>query len=127
MAKSLGIRKGDRVKVIAGKDRGAVGEVLRVLTEENRVVVQGVNIVKRHVKDSVNQVTGQQVKGGIISSEAPIHVSNVQILVRDAEGNEVLTRVGRSRTEATKHRADGSEYSGTRGVRVARKTGEEIR
>jgi large subunit ribosomal protein L24 len=98
-----------------------------VLPEENRVVVQGVNIVKRHVKDSVNQVTGQQVKGGIISSEAPIHVSNVQLLVRDAEGNEVLTRVGRSRTEATKRRGDGSEYSGTRGVRVARKTGEEIR
>ncbi|NLA28084.1 MAG: 50S ribosomal protein L24 [Propionibacterium sp.] len=120
------LKKGDRVKVIAGKDKGVVGEVIAVYREDDRVLVQGVNIMKRHVRDQADPATGRTTKGGIISSEAPIHVSNVQLVTRDADGKEVLTRVGSKRIEVTKTRSDGSEYSGTRGVRIARKTGKEI-
>jgi large subunit ribosomal protein L24 len=124
---TLHVRKGDRVKVIAGKDRGLVGEVIAVDPSRNRVTVAGVNIVKRHVKDSANQPQSRQVnKGGIISAEAPIHASNVQLVVKNDKGDEVLTRVGYDRVEVTKRRPDGSEYKSTRSVRIARATGEEI-
>ena len=87
----LHVRKGDRVKVIAGKDRGLVGEVIAVYPEKNRVTVAGVNIVKRHVKDTANQPQSRQVnKGGIISSEAPIHASNVALIC----GSCGATRLG---------------------------------
>ncbi|SER79301.1 large subunit ribosomal protein L24 [Propionibacterium cyclohexanicum] len=119
------LKKGDRVKVIAGKDRGAVGEIIAVHTETQRVTVQGVNIVKHHKRDNGDPNTGRQVKGGIIASEASIHVSNVQLLVKDGD-KEVLTRVGSERKQVTKRRPDGSEYEGTRGTRIARKTGKEI-
>ena len=123
----LHVRKGDRVKVIAGKDRGLVGEVIAVFPERNRVTVAGVNIVKRHVKDTAAQPQSRQVnKGGIISSEAPIHASNVQLVVKNEAGAEVVTRVGYERAEVTKRRPDGSEYKSTRSVRIARVTGEEI-
>ena len=126
-ANKLHVRKGDRVKVIAGKDRGLVGEVLAVFPERNRVTVAGVNIVKRHLKDSAAQPQARQTtKGGIVSSEAPIHASNVQLVVKNADGKEVVTRVGYDRTPVTKRRPDGSEYSSTRSVRIARVTGEEI-
>ena len=89
----LHVRKGDRVKVIAGKDRGLVGEVIAVYPEKNRVTVAGVNVVKRHLKDTANQPQSRQVnKGGIVSSEAPIHASNVQLVVKNAGGDEVVTR-----------------------------------
>ncbi len=65
------IRKGDRVVVLAGRDRGKEGEVLKVLPKEERVVVQGVMTVRRHERASARSA------GGIISKEAPIHVSNV--------------------------------------------------
>lgn len=120
------LKKGDRVKVIAGKDKGAVGEIIAVDTERERVTVQGVNIMKRHVRDMPNPNTGQVTKGGVISSEAPIHVSNVQLLVKGEGGKDVVTRIGKKRVDVSKRRSDGSEYEGTRGVRVARKTGEEI-
>jgi large subunit ribosomal protein L24 len=123
----LHVIKGDRVKVIAGKDKGLVGEVIAVYPEGNRVTVSGVNIVKRHVKDTSRQPQSRQTtKGGIISSEAPIHASNVQLVVKNADGDEVVTRIGYNRVEVTKRRPDGSEYKGTRSVRVARVTGEEI-
>jgi large subunit ribosomal protein L24 len=123
----LHVRKGDRVKVIAGKDKGLVGEVIAVYTERNRVTVAGVNIVKRHLKDTAAQPQARQTtKGGIVSSEAPIHASNVQLVVKDDKGEEVVTRVGYQRTEVTKRRPDGSEYRSTRSVRIARATGEEI-
>ena len=123
----LHVVKGDRVKVIAGKDKGLVGEVIAVYPERNKVTVAGVNIVKRHLRDSSAQPQGRQTtKGGIVSSEAPIHASNVQLVVRDGDGNEVVTRVGYLRTEVTKRRPDGSEYPSTRSIRIARKTGEEI-
>ncbi|AYW78295.1 50S ribosomal protein L24 [Propionibacterium acidifaciens] len=124
MAK-MKLKKGDRVKVIAGKDKGVVGEIIAVFPEDDRVTVQGVNVVKRHQRDTGDPNTGRQVKGGIISREAPIHVSNVQLLVKDG-GEDVVTRIGSKRVTVTKRRPDGSEYEGTRGVRIARRTGEEI-
>ena len=73
-ANKLKIRKGDRVKVIAGRSRGKIGDVLRVLASEQRVVVSGVNVIKRHTKPSRTE------QGGIIEREAAIHVSNVALL-----------------------------------------------
>ena len=70
MAK-LKIRKGDKVVVIAGKDKGKTGEVLKVLPEEGRVIVQGVNMVKRHTRPAMGN------PGGIVEKEAALHVSNV--------------------------------------------------
>ncbi len=79
MAKSFNIKKGDTVKVIAGKDKGAEGKVIRVLRDEDRVVVEGVNLVKRHTK--VQDQGGRAgTTGGIVTTEAPIHVSNVMLL-----------------------------------------------
>jgi large subunit ribosomal protein L24 len=124
---TLHVRKGDRVKVIAGKDKGLVGEVLATQPERGTVTVAGVNIVKRHLKDTSAQPQSRQTtKGGIVSSEAPVHASNVQLVVRNSDGDEVVTRVGYERVEVTKRRPDGSEYKSTRSMRVARVTGEEI-
>ncbi|MFS3129250.1 50S ribosomal protein L24 [Nocardioides sp. Bht2] len=119
MAKqSINIKKGDTVKVIAGKDKGAEGKVISVLREEQRVIVEGVNRIKKHEK-VVN--TGSGNTGGIITTEAPIHVSNVMLVEGDG-----VTRVGFRRDEVTKRRPDGTEYTAQRSVRVSRKTGKEI-
>ena len=84
----LKIKKGDTVKVIAGKDKGAEGKVIQVLREEQRVIVEGVNRVKKHTK--VVQPGGRAgTTGGIITTEAPIHVSNVMLVEGDG-----VTRVG---------------------------------
>ena len=124
---NLHIRKGDRVKVISGKDRGLVGEVIAVYHDRNKLTVAGVNVVKRHLRDTSAQPQARQTtKGGIVSSEAPIHASNVQLVVKNSEGEEIVTRIGYDRVEVRKRRPDGSEYSSTRGVRIARATGEEI-
>ncbi len=124
MANSLHVKKGDRVKVIAGKDKGVVGEILEVDPQAGRVVVQGVNVVKRHTPEQ--QAQGRAGKtGGIITKEAPIDASNVQLVVK-VDGKEVVTRIGFDRQEVTKKRPDGTEYTATRSVRVARKTGKEI-
>ena len=117
---SLSIKKGDTVKVIAGRDKGAEGKVIQVLREEQRVIVEGVNRVKKHTK-VVNQGGRAGTTGGIVTTEAPIHVSNVMLV--DGKGT---TRVGFKRVEATKRRPDGSTYKTTRSVRVARKSGDEI-
>jgi len=74
MANKLKIRKGDRVKVIAGRSKGKIGDVLRVNAADQRVVVSGVNVIKRHTKPSRTE------QGGIIEREAAIHVSNVAVL-----------------------------------------------
>jgi large subunit ribosomal protein L24 len=66
------IKKNDRVLIIAGEDRGKTGRVLKILAKKNRVVVEGLNMVKRHTKP-----TGKK-QGGILEKEAPIHVSNVK-------------------------------------------------
>jgi large subunit ribosomal protein L24 len=71
MTMKFKIKKGDKVVVITGRDKGKSGEVLRVLRDEDRVLVQGVNMIKRHTKPSAGQT------GGIVEKEAAIHISNV--------------------------------------------------
>ena len=99
------IRKGDKVVVLAGRDKGRSGEVVQVMPTEHRAVVRGVNMVKRHTRQ-----TGQQ-EGGIISKEAPIQLSNIAI-VDPKDGK--ATRVG------FKILDDG------RKVRVAKRSGDLI-
>jgi len=101
---ALKIKKGDTVKVIAGKDKGKEGKVVLVDAKSSRVIVEGLNMVKRHSKPS----TANQ-KGGIISKEAPIHISNVALVV-----NGETTKVG-------------FEIKDGKKVRIAKKTGEEIK
>jgi large subunit ribosomal protein L24 len=101
----LKIKKGDKVVVIAGRDKGKRGEVVRVIPKENRAVVRGVNVVKRHQKQS------QRQEGGIIEKEAPLNVSNLAI--EDPSDGEP-TRVG------FKFLDDG------RKVRFAKRSGEVI-
>lgn len=101
----LKLKKGDRVIVLAGKDKGKRGEILRVLRRENRAIVQGVNVVKRHTAPS------QAGPGGIITKELPVHVSNLAI--EDPKDGKA-TRVG------YKILADGKK------VRIARRSGELI-
>jgi large subunit ribosomal protein L24 len=100
------IRKGDNVIVLSGRDKGKKGSVLKVLLSEERVVVQGVNMVKRHTRQSASQT------GGIVEKEAPIHASNVAH-VDPADGK--ATRVGYKFLE-----------DGQRKVRFARRSGEVI-
>ena len=119
-AKSLSIKKGDTVRVIAGKDKGAEGRVIAVQAEHQRVIVEGVNRIKRHTK-VVNQGGRAGTTGGIVTQEAAINVSNVMLV----EGKGT-TRIGFKRVEAKKRRSDGSEYTTQRSVRVSRKSGEEI-
>jgi len=104
MATKLKIKKGDKVVVITGRDKGKTGEVLKVLREENRLIVQGIHMVKRHQRQTM------QVQGGIIEKEATIHVSNVAHI--DPKTSKP-TRVG--------YRMDGE-----RKIRVARRSGEAI-
>lgn len=99
------IRKGDNVAVITGRDKGKSGSVLRVLQDDERLIVQGVNLVKRHTRASQTQA------GGIVEKEASIHVSNVSLV--DPDGGEP-TRVGFRFLE------DG------RKVRYAKRSGEII-
>ena len=132
--KNLNIKKGDVVRVIAGKDKGAEGKVIAVLSEQDRVIVEGVNRIKRHTK-VVNQGGRAGTTGGIVTQEAAVHVSNVMLLVdapkgsetgSTARGGKVTTRIGFRRDEVTKRRSDGSTYTAQRSVRIARKSGEEI-
>ena len=85
MANKMKIRKGDRVTVITGKDTGKTGEILRVIPAERRVIVQGVNMIKRHTRPAAGN------PGGIVEKEAPIHASNVSLI--DPKDN-TPTRVG---------------------------------
>ena len=113
------IKAGDEVLVIAGKDKGVKGKVLSVDDLRNTVIVEGVNRMKRHVRKE--QTARGAVVGGIETVEAPINVSNVQLLV---DGK--ATKVGSRREVVTKTRADGTTYETTRGIRVARRTGKDI-
>jgi large subunit ribosomal protein L24 len=101
----LRIRKGDRVVVLAGKDKGKKGSVLKVLPKEERAIVQGVNVARRHQR----QTAGQE--GGIVAKEMPIHVSN---LAHIDPKDDKPTKVG------FKELQDG------RKVRFARRSGEVI-
>jgi large subunit ribosomal protein L24 len=105
MAKKFKLKKGDDVVVVSGRDKGKKGSILRVLREDDRVLVDGVNMVKRHTRPS------QTEPGGIVSKEAPIHISNVA-LADPKDG--VATRVGYKFLE------DG------RKVRFAKQSGEVI-
>jgi len=82
------IRKNDNVLVMTGKDRGKRGRVLRVLPDKNRLVVEGVNFVKRHTKPNPSK----NVKGGIVEREASLHASNVQLVCPECGA---ATRIGR--------------------------------
>jgi large subunit ribosomal protein L24 len=124
MVKPLSIKKGDLVRVVAGRDKGAEGKVISVQPELDRVIVEGVNRVKRHTK--VVQTGGRAgTTGGIVTQEAAIHISNVMLLVEE-DGDKVPTRVGFRRDEVTKTRPDGSTYTAHRSVRIAKRTGKEI-
>ena len=84
---ALRIRKGDTVSIIAGKDKGKKGKILRVEPRKNCVIVEGVNLVKKHTKP-----TKDNPKGGIIQKEAPVHLSNVMVICPSCTKT---TRIGR--------------------------------
>ena len=115
---SINLKKGDTVKVIAGKDKGAEGKIISVLREEDRVIVEGVNRIKKHTK--VGQSTRGAKTGGIVTQEAPVHVSNVMLMV-EVDGKKVGSRIG-YRVETVER--DGREK--TVRVRYAKRTGEDI-
>jgi large subunit ribosomal protein L24 len=98
------IKKGDKVVILAGRDKGKTGAVLQVIPAETRAVVQGINLVRRHTKQSASQ------EAGIFTREAPIHLSNLAL----ADKNGKATRVGFKINE------DGTK------VRVAKTTGDVI-
>ncbi|ODN68912.1 50S ribosomal protein L24 [Methylobrevis pamukkalensis] len=102
------IKKGDKVVVLTGKDKGKTGEVVQMMPSENRAVVRGVNLVRRHQKQTA------QTEGGILSKEAPIHVSNIAIA--DPKDGKA-TRVG------FKIVGEGEK---ARKVRVAKRSGEQV-
>ena len=119
--KSLAIKKGDLVQVITGKDNGVKGKVITVIPESGKVLVEGVNRIKKHTK--IGESTRGAKTGGIVTQEAPIHVSNVMLI---DPSDDRPTRVGYRRETVTKTRADGTTYESTRSVRVSKRTGKDI-
>ena len=97
------IRKGDKVVILAGKDKGRTGEVIQVLPKEDRAVVRGINMVKRHTRQSQSQ------EAGIINKEASLHLSNIAIVDKDGKPTRVGFQV-----------VDGKK------VRVAKRSGDVI-
>jgi large subunit ribosomal protein L24 len=97
------IKKGDKVVVLAGKDKGKTGQVLSVIPSETRAIVQGINLVRRHTKQTAS------TDAGIFTKEAPIHLSNLAV----ADANGKPTRVGFSIADGVK-------------TRVAKTTGDKI-
>ena len=124
MTHELNIKKGDLVRVVRGSDKGVEGRVIAVRPHQRRVIVEGVNRVKRHTK-VVQQGGRGGTTGGIVTQEAPIHVSNVMLLA-EVDGDKVPTRIGFRRDDVDKTRPDGSTYSAQRSVRVSTRTGKEI-
>jgi large subunit ribosomal protein L24 len=102
------VHKGDTVLVISGKDKGAKGKVLVAYPDREKILVEGVNRIKKHTKVSTTQRGAKS--GGIVTQEAPIHISNVQVV----DGDNKPTRVGKRVNE------EG------RNVRVARRTGKDL-
>ena len=108
--KKLKIKKGDTVYINAGNDKGKTGKVLSVITEKDRVIVEGVNLVSKHTKPN-----SKQPQGGILKQEASIHISNVNLLdPSSTAAKPVPTRVG--------YKMDGDKK-----VRIAKKSGQEIK
>ena len=104
------VHKGDTVLVIAGKDKGAKGKVLQAYPERDRVLVEGVNCIKKHTAQSQNERGASS--GGIVTQEAPIHVSNVMVV--DSDGKP--TRIGYSVDEKTGKR-----------VRISKRNNKDIK
>jgi large subunit ribosomal protein L24 len=104
MCAKLKVKKGDLVRVIAGDAKGQEGKVIKVFKEKNKVLVEGVNMVYKHAKPSA-----KNPQGGIVKQEAPIHISNVMVVV-----NGVPTRIGR-------------KIENGKLVRYSKKTGEVIK
>jgi large subunit ribosomal protein L24 len=107
-APSMKVKKGDTVVVLAGKDKGAKGRVIAAFPKDQKVLVEGVGRVKKHTRISTSQRGAQQ--GGIVTQEAPIHVSNVMVIGPD----DKPTRVGYRKDE------EG------RSIRVSRRTGKDL-
>jgi large subunit ribosomal protein L24 len=105
---SMKVKKGDTVLVVTGRDKGAKGKVILAYPETNKVLVEGVNRIKKHTRVSTTQRGAKS--GGIVTQEAPIHVSNVMVV--DSEGK--ATRVGARKDE------------NGRTVRVSRRSGKEL-
>jgi len=103
--KKFKIKTGDQVVVLTGKDKGAKGKVVKIIKDKDRVIVEGVNMIKKHVKPST-----ENPQGGIVEKEAPLHVSNVALV--DPKTGEA-TRVGYEIKDGKK-------------VRVSKKSGEVI-
>ena len=103
--KKFNIKKGDTVYVNAGNDKGKTGKVLEMLREKDRVIVEGVNMVSKHTKPNP-----KAPQGGIVKQEAPIHISNVNLV----DNNGKPTRVAHKEVDGKK-------------VRIAKTTGEEIK
>ena len=102
------IKKGDTVQVIAGKDKGAKGKVIQSYPDKDRILVEGVNRIKKHTRVTQNQRGAQS--GGIVTTEAAIHVSNVMLV----DGDGKPTRVGKKVTDEGKR------------VRISRRSGKEL-
>lgn len=98
------IKKDDTVKILAGKDKGKTGRVIKVDAENSKVIVQGLNIIKKAVKRK-----SQQDKGGIIELEAPIHISNVGVVTKNGEASRI-----------------GYKMDGDKKVRIAKKSGDVL-
>ena len=115
---AMKIKKGDRVIVISGKDKGATGRIIEAYPDRDQVLVEGVNRIKKHTK--VGQTARGGKTGGIVTQEAPVHVSNVMMVV-EVDGQRVGSRLG-SRVETVER--DGRQK--TVRVRVAKRTGEDV-
>lgn len=107
---ALKIRSGDEVIIISGKDRGKTGKVLRVDPQTQRVYVEGLNIIKRHVRPSSAALATGEQSGGVIEQEGPVHISNVMLV--DPKTKQP-TRVGITRRDGMR-------------IRVAKRSGTEI-
>jgi len=110
------VKKGDTVVVIAGRDKGARGKVIAAYPTTDKVLVEGVNRVKKHTRISSTQRGAKT--GGIITQEAPIHISNVQVVDGDGKPSRVGYRL------ETVERADGRTK--TNRIRISRKTGKDL-
>ena len=102
------VKKGDTVVVISGKDKGAKGKVIEAFPQRDKVLVEGVNRIKKHTKVSRTERGAQS--GGIVTQEAPIHVSNVMVVDSDGQPTRVGYRIGE----------DGKK------VRISRRNGKDI-
>ena len=107
----LHVKKGDTVMVIAGEDKGKTGKVLKVYPEKNRAIVEGLNLVKKHTKPNA-----KNTQGGIVDQEAPIHISNLMLVMSGKGKDAKASRIGRRIDEKT-----------GKLVRYFKKSGEEVK